>query len=262
MELQGRPKPSDTEGTISSHESEEYTELSQRDNSNETYFRRWEDEIFGEDYQLYWTINTFSKGIVTGDVLDIGCGSRVYYDVADVTSWVGMDLSEKLLSRLSFLGGLEPSRIERIVQSCERIPYDTESFDTVCAIFMIHHLGRHSKRRSQRIVRRVLKEVSRVIRKDGRFVMAEVHPRLSLLPYRIAFPIIFPLVRRIAKIELPFFWTHRELTAMLAEVGFGRCRYVNIPLVEAMKLPIFGIPVPPGFVSTFQIMSLAVYTKE
>ena len=138
IELQGRPNPSDKEGTFSGHERKENTEFSQRDNTNETYFRRWEDEKFGEDYQLYWTINTFSKGIVTGDVLDIGCGSRVYYDVADVTSWVGMDLSEKLLSKLSFLGGLEPPRIETIAQSCDRIPYDTESFDTVCAIFMIH----------------------------------------------------------------------------------------------------------------------------
>ena len=49
------------------------------------YFETWRPEAFGRMTRYQMTLRTFSAGLIRGDVLDIGCGARVYYDISCVT---------------------------------------------------------------------------------------------------------------------------------------------------------------------------------
>ena len=123
------------------------------------YFEAWNDSDFGGQQKIYRVVSLITQGLVSGDVLDLGCGSRVYYDVTGVMRWVGLDLSRALLDQLRFLGGTEPAGpVEKLNLPCHDLPFADGEFDTVCAMFMLHHLGRTNRRQTERAVLDTLKE--------------------------------------------------------------------------------------------------------
>lgn len=226
------------------------------------YFRGWDDGKFTEMPLFYSTIFKFTSSIVKGNVLDIGCGSRIYYNVDSVQSWAGLDLSQTLLDQLRFLGGNEPPKVQKLLHTCEDLPFPDETFDTVCAVFVLHHLAQQNRARSRQIVLAVLREARRVLKKGGHLLIAENPPRIPLRPYRAIFPVLYWLSRRLTGVELPYFWTSQELSEIAKEAGFPSVHYVDIPLREKMKLPVFGITIRPWLFNSVQKFSLYHFSSN
>jgi SAM-dependent methyltransferase len=141
------------------------------------YFTTWDLDELDTDNRFCRTIHAFTAGLVRGETLDLGCRNRVYYDTSRVTRWVGMDVAASALERVEFLGG-RPSVAETRQGSCTELPFSDESFDTVCAMFLLHHLGRRSRSQSRSEVLRAMREARRVLRPEGTFVVAENSARL------------------------------------------------------------------------------------
>lgn len=225
------------------------------------YFSRWSTDLYGSGTEFQRTIHALTAGIVQGDTLDLGCGSRVHYCTANAQRWVGMDLSQAMLDDLRFFGQPPRQPPEKIAASCFEAPFQDQSFDTVCAMFLLHHLGQYSARCSRRRVVQVLATAHRLLRPGGQLLIAESARRALELPYHALFPALYRIFR-LAGIELPYFWTLRQLLAMSRTAGFADSLVARIPIRERIVNPVSGIALPPLLTNLLQHMTLIVLTKH
>ena len=221
--------------------------MSQTDPSASQYFEKWSSDLFSEHAAYQKNINTFTAGLVRGDTLDLGCGARVYYHIGSVSAWVGADVSSQLLDNLQFFGGQEPRVVKKLHQSCLDLEMADESFDTVCAVFLLHHLARNSRRESRRILLELFRNVHRMLRPGGRFLIIENAARSPEYPYRWAFPFLYRLARKLFAVEIPYFWTRKEWQELLTEVAFTDITLCQIPMQESICNPVLGFSSPPWF---------------
>ncbi len=88
------------------------------------------------------------KKHVKGLVLDIGCGTGVYTDVAD--DYVGIDTAKNMLEEAR-----KKSNRVFVAASAEELPFGNETFDTAICMFTVLNLCDYKK--AAREMRRVLK---------------------------------------------------------------------------------------------------------
>lgn len=224
------------------------------------YFNRWKPELFGEELWYQRTYNRLTTGLVRGNTLDLGCGARVYYNVEAVDRWVGLDLSTELLDQLLFFEDQRPREVEKRNISCWDLPFPDESFDTVCAMFLFHHLAKTSRRESRRRVLEVMADVRRVLKPDGVFLIGENAARLAEKPYHLAYRPLYWLFRRFS-VELPYFWSVNEWVKLIEDAGFDEPSFCHIPVREGIINPMSGITLPTWVMEILQRMSLFVIRK-
>jgi SAM-dependent methyltransferase len=209
------------------------------------YFETWDDAVFGGEQRIYRVVNLVTRGLVRGDVLDLGCGSRVYYDVTAARHWTGLDLSQKLLDNLRFVGVGEPDcLVETHCMSCRDLSFPDQSFDTVVAIFLLHHLARKNRRQTKQSILEVLRQARRVLRDDGTMVVLETWPQPLLHLYHLAYPLLYPLARRLWRVELPYFLGPAALEKLANQAGFRECYPMAVRLYEDVRQPVLGIVLP------------------
>jgi SAM-dependent methyltransferase len=209
------------------------------------YFQSWDDAVFGGEQKIYRVIELVSRGVVRGDVLDLGCGSRLYYDVTSAKRWVGLDLSQKLLDDLRFVGGVEPKcPVETHCMSCWDLTFPDASFDTVTAIFLLHHLASKNRKHTKRSVLEALRQARRVLRDDGTLFVLATWPQPLLHLYHLAYPLLCPLARRLWKTELPCFLRPAVLGELARQAGFRECYPMAVDLYEDVRQPVLGFVLP------------------
>lgn len=226
-----------------------------------SYFDRWSTELYGNVDQFQRTLHLVTAGIVRGDTLDLGCGSRVHYYTGAVERWVGVDVSQAMLDDLRFLG--EPPHLppEKILGNCFDAPVIPGSFDTVCAMFLLHHLARRSRTESRERVLTALRKAHSALRPGGCLVIAENAARSLELPYHLAYPLLYRLFRQIGAIELPYFWSLPQLLELGRTAGFVEPLVVQLPIFERIVNPMSGLALPPALTNAMQRMTLLVLTR-
>jgi len=217
-------------------------------NLSESYFQTWTDDLFTDDQAVYRMFLDITKGYVRGDVLDLGCGSRVYYDTSEVRRWTGVDLSANLLSNLKFLGGIKPrGPIETKQRDCRNTGVQDSSYDFVCAVFVLHHLARDNNRRSREIITEAMTEAHRVLRPGGTLLVLESWPHILLRIYAVLYPLLYPLARRLFKVEIPLFFTAGQFSKMAAKSGFAVRHILSSPIYDSVRYPVSGFVSPAWF---------------
>jgi SAM-dependent methyltransferase len=121
---------------------------------------RFRDEVAACDYRLLACIDALNR--ITSDtrILDLGCGkgrfARHFRDLgADV---IGLDGSQGMLARANGL--------DRVRGSALRLPFASESFDSVLAIEVFEHIPSAG-------ISRTLAEANRVLKPGGRLVIVD-----------------------------------------------------------------------------------------
>lgn len=138
-------------------------------------------------------------------ILDIGCGTGLYFE------WLGalaervdaVDASQEMLAvarKFTIARGLEHIHLQ--TAQAENLPFESETFDGVIALDMLHHVEDAEK---------LLKEVRRVLKKDGFFLVLEPNIRNPLIGLA---HLLLPEERRALKRNMP-----RTLRAFLS-TGF------------------------------------------
>lgn len=231
------------------------------DPMSQSYFDRWSTDLYGNVDQFQRTLHLITAGVVRGDTLDLGCGSRVHYHTGAVQRWVGVDVSQAMLDDLRFLG--EPPHLppEKILGNCFDAPVESGTFDTVCAMFLLHHLARRSRRESRERVLTVLGKAHSALRPRGCLVVAENAARNLELPYHLLYPLLYPLFRQFGAIELPYFWRLAQLLELGRAAGFVEPLVVQLPIFERIVNPMSGIALPPILTNAIQRMTLLVLTR-
>ena len=226
------------------------------------FFEHWEDDRFYQDQGIYRLALDLTSGLVKGDVLDLGCGSRVYYDTSSVQNWTGVDLAPRLLENLQFLSGQAPSgELQTLQASCLDLDLPDESFDTVCSIFLLHHLARKNRRRSLQRIEQLLSNAYRVLKLGGSMVVFESWPHVLLHLYNLSYPALYPIVQKASGTELPYFFSARTLAKIAAQIGFRRRHILAVPLYETAKYPIGGFVVPGGIQPLIHKYGVYVFVK-
>jgi ubiquinone/menaquinone biosynthesis C-methylase UbiE len=98
-------------------------------------------------------------------ILDVGCGtgamlSIVINEYKDIQA-CGIDLSEKMLEKAAELLG---QRVQLIAGDSDNLPWEDDYFDLVVCNSSFHHFPEPVK---------VLKEIRRVLKSNGRIIIAE-----------------------------------------------------------------------------------------
>jgi len=156
-----------------------------------------------------------------------------------------LDLSPILLNNIQFLGGSRPKgTIDTKVGNCEKLNLPDDTFDFVCCIFLLHHVGRNNKSQSRDAAQDVFNESLRVLKPGGHMLVLESWPHFVLQVYCGLFPLLYPFFRKLLGTELPLFWSARELTSMAANAGFVDHHVLPIPVYETARYPVSGIVMP------------------
>jgi SAM-dependent methyltransferase len=122
-----------------------------------------------------------------GRLLDVGCGTGVYTTMTSRYRWAatGIDVSEDML-RLARQRGLEV-----IHADATDLPFEDESFDAVMSMWTHTDVDDFPA---------VVKEVARVLSRDGRFVYIGAHPCFvgphSRFVSAEGVPVLYPGYRR------------------------------------------------------------------
>jgi SAM-dependent methyltransferase len=115
----------------------------------------------GADVQLKTVLRLLGEG--PGRLLDVGCGTGLYAAEVSRQGWAvaGVDISEDML-RLARERGLDVVHAD-----AEALPFDDQSFDAVISMWTHTDVGDFTQ---------VVREVARVLRRDGPFVYIGAHP--------------------------------------------------------------------------------------
>lgn len=119
-------------------------------------------------------------------VLDVGCGTgflaiilkKMAGEKGDVK---GIDPASKRLEKARKRAKKEGLDIDFKEASIEKIPFEDNSFDVVTSTFMFHHLSVKSKKEG-------LRQIQRVLKPEGRFLLADLDRILNPFVGLLAWP--------------------------------------------------------------------------
>jgi ubiquinone/menaquinone biosynthesis C-methylase UbiE len=108
------------------------------------------------------------NGIVGGQVLDVGCGKGEFvHFITNFDSFekiTAVDLHQKAGEIIK--KNFPETNIEFVCANAKDLPFEDETFDTVCISNSLHHLEELSK---------ILQEMKRVLKAGGNFIINEMH---------------------------------------------------------------------------------------
>ncbi|MDY6934529.1 MAG: methyltransferase domain-containing protein [Spirochaetota bacterium] len=119
-------------------------------------------DLLGE-FLLNWRIKVVLP-YIHGRLMDIGCGTNKL--VKQYGNGIGVDVYQ--------FGGAD-----LILKDTSKIPYDNESFDTITIIASLNHIPNREE---------VLKEIHRILKRDGRLIITMISPRISKFWHLIRSP--------------------------------------------------------------------------
>ncbi len=158
------------------------------DRISQEYKKQFSDHIW--DYLLDKKINLITKALPdptssTSFGLDIGCGIglQCLELIKRGYSVVGIDSASKLVQKAQIAG------VKAFTGNAQALPFGDACFDFVYAVGVLHHLPDINSQE------KVCREVARVLRPNGRFIIQETNPRNPLFRFYMGY--VFPILKSI-----------------------------------------------------------------
>lgn len=170
----------------------------------------------GTQQAVYDQISQWIDPLVSGKVvLDVGNGGKFAYDVALPSAVTALDLSEKMLAKIS-----NPRVIRLIGNALNMNGVADSSVDFVILGLVLHHIAGSTRRETLSMLRQVLTSARRVLRPGGAILVTETvaSPILSGLQ-RLAYPVSHAFLA--PRVGMLYFFSQAELKDAIADV-FGR----------------------------------------
>ena len=167
-------------------------------------------------------------------LLDIGCGTGTLLILAKKkypnVAMTGIDIDEKVLGIARKKSQSEKVTIDYIETSSAQLPFTNASFDVIVSSLVFHHLPTEVKKQT-------LKEIYRVLKSEGRFLLADFGKKEGF---------ILTIIDFLTKVfQVPEYTTLQDnlkgkLPEYMKEVGFtieeiGK-RYRGIQFLRAKKI--------------------------
>lgn len=225
------------------------------------YYDTWNSDAFEINANYQRAIREFTRGLITGDVLDAGCGARIVYSLNSASSWNGIDVSEVMTEKAVF--SEKPDSLSATFHKADirSLPFAENSFDTTVVQFVLHHLGEQNKGESFRQVSQAIAEVKRVTRAGGKILIVENASGLLEWPYHLCFPLFWRAGLAFGT-RLPFFLRYGQMKKLATEGGLNFITAMHIPIDEKIYNPVLRLRLPSFFSSDFfQKMTIFLFEQ-
>ncbi len=168
--------------------------------------------IVDSQKQIYRNINPVLTRRVKGRTLSIGSGPVMNFADTNTDEVVCADISFNMLEKL-------PARqkLHRVNADARALPFDIGTFDTVVIPFLLHHMAMDSVIDTDKTMAKALGETSRVLRRNGRVIIADlfVSPFIEMVERSFYTPAIVYLHRSMRPIM--YFYSIANFTELLAD---------------------------------------------
>ncbi len=162
-------------------------------------------------------------------ILDLGCGTglefRAVFAKVPNALITGVDISEKMLSRLKEKYQARMSQIRLIKGSFERVLLDEvhkDEYDYVLSIMALHHLLPTPKCKLYDRIRKSLRGAGKYV--EGDYVVSKREERESILNYHKTIKNHQLSPNKIYHIDVPF--SIKTQTELLTKAGFSKVRTI------------------------------------
>lgn len=170
-------------------------------------------EIFLAKKRARLANSKISQHFRKGRVLDVGCGYFPYFlSSTDFCEKYGIDssINEKLFNNKSII-------IKRVNLEKDKIPYKNDFFDVVTMLAVFEHIGPQG-------LEAVLKEIRRVLKKDGIFIITTPAPWSDKVLH------LFARLGLVSKVEIDdhkHALTSSTIKTILSQAGFEKRKISN-----------------------------------
>ncbi len=208
-----------------------------------------------------------TREFIKGEVLDVGSGGIINYDIRNARRLVLSDIAGKTLRNPKIInnGKLYPAKHKKISfveASALNLPFKKNSFDTVIMVTTAHHLSEKSLPKTKTNIKNAFFEINRVLRTGGTFI---IHECFLFSPLKFLQEIFFePAFYLLSKIDkpLPYFISEKQIVRYLESAGFLVIKKKNIPSGEKIYLPLFPKLSPSGKIWDKLLKSDVYITKK
>ena len=193
-----------------------------------------------------------SSPYIRGAVLDIGNGGVICFDYRKASSITLADIAVDLLKHLKVvekkkLRPVNSGKIKCIEANVMKLPFPKNSFDVVILFNVAHHLSVPSLKDTLVNIETAFKEISRVLRKDGVFLLSDNTPALLVkLLFDPSFEFFYWLLSRF-NTPLPYFLSLKQIKHLLGKSGFVIKKAQNIKRDKKAYQPLLPWISPPGW---------------
>ncbi len=187
----------------------------------------YEEHIRPLVFDLY---NVISTPIPATDepisILDLGCGTGLEFKAifarAPNALITGVDISDKMLSRLKEKYQARMNQIRLIKGSFERVLLDEDEYDYVLSVMALHHLLPSPKCKLYNRIRKSLRSAGKYV--EGDYVVSKREERESILDYLKITKKHQLSPNEIYHIDVPF--SIKTQIELLTKVGFSKARII------------------------------------
>lgn len=223
----------------------------QRDYFNNLSSHYGEGNLLNIDFLM--RLKEISSFFIEGNVLDIGNGGILGFDYLKADSVVVGDLAVELLKTLktpkngSLITIKDEGKIKRMELNVLNLPFKDKSFDTVIMFNVAHHLSVDSLEKSRKNVNQAFKEINRVLKKDGTFLLLENCPTFFIkLGIDLTYEFWYSLFIKFDK-PLPYFLSADQIRRFLENQKLRPVGTISMDWSEKVYQPIMPWFSPPGW---------------
>ena len=159
-------------------------------------------------------------------ILDLGCGTGLEFKAlfarAPNVLITGVDISEKMLSRLKDKYQARMSQIKLIHGSFERVFLGKDEYDYVLSVMALHHLLPAPKCKLYDRIRKSLRSAGKYV--EGDYVVSQREEQDSMSNYHKTIEKYQLSPNKIYHIDLPF--SIKTQIELLAKAGFSKVRTI------------------------------------
>jgi len=209
-------------------------------------------KLLGKNLGSAVRLKRVTKEYIFGDVLDIGSGGIISYDLSQTKKLTLADIAPETLKQPLKLEGRKfiPVIKQNIVTAEANVlelPFDKNSFDTVMMITTAHHLSEESLTQTKTNIQKSFDQINKVLKNDGVFIIHEcfLHPILKLAQ-EVLFECTFAILEKIGK-PLPYFISEKQLKNYLKGSGFRIIKKCDIRSDKRVFISLFSLLSPPGW---------------
>lgn len=224
--------------------------------SQKEYFKEITDTYrIGNEANIDLLINLRNSvsNFIKGDVLDIGNGGLINFDVDKASSITLADIviepikNPKIVKDRTLVYLDESYR--KILKFTEadvlNLPFNDKSFDNVLMFNVAHHLSVETSKDSISNINYAIDGIKRVLRDDGIFLIWETCPSFfAKIIQKLCYNFFFWLFKKFNK-PIPYFLDKKQIIDLLEKKEFKLIMVKEIEWGKRVYSPIFPGFVPP-----------------